>query len=401
MILDSLIQRWCVGAYAPDERTRFNQYAEYVAFEPWIKGIKRHRPLLWLLLIGFAVLFIEEEYIVNWDTFVEAANVVLLFLGAMTLTFLLYGLKRYNRQDGTTFLFYIMMLVVLVNTCMSLPLVLQKIFGIVMLPVSFVVHHWIPMRHRDFRKKMKRFHAQQMQEAERMYKQSQKDEFDRWNHQRSTVVNHPMAGMEQANKYMLSVNDEQGEEKAYLSAYSESYADEDDDFEDNYDDDFEDDYDDDFEDDYDESEEAFDEEYDYDDDAPEDVTDTSIFDAFDAPAGDAQQKTDDHSAVFDAFASDDRPEQFAGFDPMEAFEEAAAAPMQTETAVDYEEDPYSDPEYAMEVARYLLESHATDPNQLKQRYRDVVRQHHPDNGGSNYLMQAINAVYDELSAQLK
>lgn len=398
MILDSLIQRWCVGAYAPDDRTRFNQYAEYVAFEPWIKGIKRHRPLLWLLLIGFVALFVEEEFIVDWDTFWEAANAVLIFLGSMTLTFLLYGLKRYNRQDGTTFLFYIMMLVVLSNICLSMPLVLQKIFGIVMLPVSFVIHHWIPLRHRNFRKKMKRFHAQQMQEAEKMFKQSQKDEFDRWNHQRSGMVNHQVAGIEQASKYVLSVNDAQEEEKAYLSVQAESYVDEDDDFEDNYDD-FEDDYDD-FEDNYDdESEEAFNE--DDDDDEPEDVTGSSIFDAFDASADAAQQKTDDHSAVFDAFAGDDQPEQFAGFDPMDTFAEAAAEPMQTAAAVDFEEDPYSDPDYAMDVARYLLESYASDPNQLKQRYRVVVKQYHPDNGGSNYLMQAINAVYDELSKQLQ
>lgn len=41
-----------------------------------------------------------------------------------------------------------------------------------------------------------------------------------------------------------------------------------------------------------------------------------------------------------------------------------------------------------------------DIETLRKRYRELVKKHHPDNGGSVSEMQSINAEYDRLFANL-
>lgn len=40
----------------------------------------------------------------------------------------------------------------------------------------------------------------------------------------------------------------------------------------------------------------------------------------------------------------------------------------------------------------------TDIETLRKRYRELLKQYHPDNGGSVAEMQSINAEYDRLFA---
>ena len=261
------------------------------------------------------------------------------------------------------------------------------------------------MRHRALRRSMKRFHAQQMKEAEDLYKQRERDEFDRWNTQQTVTAPNKTASGERANKYALSMDHAEEETRArltvlpegYSASYENEYEDDLDEFDDELDDEF--DFDDDDELDFDDEP---DDEFDFDDgDEPEDVTPSYNFDDFDDMDALAKQLNNDYAAVFDAYAKNEAAEQFAGFDPAEACAGDEAENARIATDSDDEEDPYNDPAYAEDVARYLLEGFASDPKQLKQRYRELAREYHPDNGGSNQLMQAINVVYDELCAQLK
>lgn len=59
-----------------------------------------------------------------------------------------------------------------------------------------------------------------------------------------------------------------------------------------------------------------------------------------------------------------------------------------------EESSYNDP--VMAEARKLFDGFTADKQVLKSRYRQLAKQHHPDRGGDEKLMQCIIAVYDEL-----
>ena len=40
-------------------------------------------------------------------------------------------------------------------------------------------------------------------------------------------------------------------------------------------------------------------------------------------------------------------------------------------------------------------------DELRQRYKELLKQYHPDNGGNLHIMQEINAEYDKLFTQFK
>ena len=89
---------------------------------------------------------------------------------------------------------------------------------------------------------------------------------------------------------------------------------------------------------------------------------------------------------------------------MEAEEEEAAKAQYSQWKRGYDSYRYGLPECEtvnsdpmMDEARRLFEGFMTDKQVLKSRYRQLAKQHHPDRGGDERLMQCIIAVYEELN----
>ena len=89
---------------------------------------------------------------------------------------------------------------------------------------------------------------------------------------------------------------------------------------------------------------------------------------------------------------------------MEAEEEEAAKAQYSQWKRGYDSYRYGLPECEtvnsdpmMDEARKLFEGFMTDKQVLKSRYRQLAKQHHPDRGGDERLMQCIIAVYEELN----
>ena len=183
MILDEVIKNWCGECHDFSEDEKYLQYARFVVSTPWVKGLKRHLAVLWIaFVLVFAILFAQYPSIHS-----APMGMVLLqtfgYLGVMTLSFILYGIKKYNLQDGSTLLCYAMMVMGLGFSYGKLPEVWQAVFGIVMLPVSFGLHYIVPARFRKVKKEMKQFHADKEKEAQNLADLQEKDEFDRWSDQ--------------------------------------------------------------------------------------------------------------------------------------------------------------------------------------------------------------------------
>lgn len=185
MILDKVIKQWCSENYDQSKEENYVRYAKYVAAEPWVKGLKKHTVFLWVAFILVFMTRFQDPSDFGLGGICRAALETAGYMGVLVTAFGIYGLKKYNLGDGTTIVFYVMMVVALNVVYGKLPYAVQMVFAIIMLPVSFLLHYVVPFRFRKTRKEMKQFHDAEEKEAEDLEKQREREEFDRWSQQRN------------------------------------------------------------------------------------------------------------------------------------------------------------------------------------------------------------------------
>ena len=65
-----------------------------------------------------------------------------------------------------------------------------------------------------------------------------------------------------------------------------------------------------------------------------------------------------------------------------------------------EAEPTSSEDPLMKDARALFDGYDSNKQVLKSRYRQLMKEHHPDRGGNERLCQCIIAVYEELNIKI-
>ena len=183
MILDEVIKAWCADSHDFSEDDKYLDYARFVVSTPWIKGLKRHLAILWIAFVLVGMSLVAEYSSLRVVPIGRVMLQTFGYLGVMSLSFILYGIKKYNLQDGSTLLCYAMMVAGLGFYYGKLPEVWQAVFAIVMLPVSFWLHYIVPHRFRKLKKEMKQFHLEKEKEAQNLVEQQEKGDFDRWSDQ--------------------------------------------------------------------------------------------------------------------------------------------------------------------------------------------------------------------------
>lgn len=180
MILDRVILSWCREYHDTEREAEFQAYAKYVALRPWIRGLTRHSIFLWILYIGQLAIAIPHMKTVDAASLFYVAIQLMALNGVCTLAFIPYGLKKYHIGDGTTLFFYILMVVAINLLFGRLPQAGQTAFSVIMMPVSLVLHHILPLLLNKNARQMRAFHATQQLEAEDAQATQDKAEFDSW-----------------------------------------------------------------------------------------------------------------------------------------------------------------------------------------------------------------------------
>ncbi len=182
MILDSSIERWCLDAYSPEEEALYWDYAEYVTVEPWLKGLRRHGLLLLAALAALAAIgFVGYQRMeLPAMEFWEVMATLLAFVSLATPTFMAYGYKRYNMLDGTTPLFYVMLLYVLCWSVSNMGFVVKAAVIVLCAPLAIYMHCVYPIKFHALKKRAKQFRALRLQEDEMAQREKDLQTLEAW-----------------------------------------------------------------------------------------------------------------------------------------------------------------------------------------------------------------------------